>query len=147
MENSIRERILRVIFDRVKLAVNPLFAYVFRTPTIPISKDQSPAIVISLESDEVVRQANDRVDHKLLIKIIPVVRGIVSSVSQNEADLLLVAAHNELMKDVTFGGLATGFYEVSCDFEMEDSDNTADIIPAKYAIEYRVLKKDMTKKG
>jgi hypothetical protein len=147
MSNSIRERILQAAVDRIASAIGPLNAEVHRSPTVALTREQAPAVVLFPESDEVTDRPNDRVEHQLVVRVVALARGTAPTPPETEADALLVAAHAALMSETTFGGLALGISEIDCEWEVEDADSTVAAIPARYAIRYRTLQQDLTQRG
>ena len=147
MPNSIREQILQAAVNRIAPVVEPLNANIYRSPTVALTREQAPAIVLFPESDEVTERANNRVEHQLIINLVALARGVAPTSPETEADALLVATHAALMSETTFGGLALGVFEMDCEWEIEDADSTVAAIPARYAIRYRTLQYDLTQRG
>ena len=147
MSNSIRERILQAAVDRIVSVIGPLNAEVHRSPTVALTREQAPAVVLFPESDEVTDRPNDRVERQLVVRVVALARGTTPMPPETEADALLVAAHAALMSETSLGGLALGIAEIDCEWEVEDADSTAAAIPARYAIRYRTLQHDLTQKG
>ena len=71
--NSIRERILREVVARLSDAVAPVL--VLRHPTIPITREASPALLLFAESDSITAHANHLVDRSLTLRLTVVTRG------------------------------------------------------------------------
>ncbi len=147
MPNSIREQILQAAVDRIASVVGALSAEVHRSPTVALTREQAPAVVLFPESDEVTDRPNDRVERQLVVRLVSLARGKTPTPPETEADALLVAAHAALMGETTLGGLALGIVEIDCEWEVEDADATAVAIPARYAIRYRTLQHDLTQRG
>ena len=147
MSNSIREQILQAAVSRIASAIVPLNAEVHRSPTVALTREQAPAVVLFPESDEVTDRPNDRVEHQLVVRVAALARGTAPTRPETGADALLVAAHGALMSETSFGGLALGISEIDCEWEVEDADSTVAAIPARYAIRYRTLQHDLTQRG
>ncbi|MBX2807850.1 MAG: hypothetical protein KTR20_04385 [Cellvibrionaceae bacterium] len=147
MAHSIREQILQTAVNRIAPVVAPFNANVYRSPTVALTREQAPAIVLFPESDEVTERANNRVEHQLIVRLVALARGLASTSAETEADALLVATHAALMRESTFGGLAIGAFEIDCEWDIEDADSTVAAIPARYAIRYRTLQHDLTQRG
>ena len=147
MPNSIRERILQAAVSRIASAVGPLNAEVHRSPTVALTREQAPAVVVFPESDEVTDRPNDRVERQLVVRVVSLARGTTPTPPESEADALLVAAHAALMGETTLGGLVLGISEIDCEWEVEDADAVVVAIPARYAIRYRTLQHDLTQRG
>lgn len=145
--NSIREQILLAVVAALRASATSLGATVHRSPTVAISREQCPALVVSPESEAITERANDRVTRELTLRITALARAIAPSAPETEADQLLTAAHAALMADVNLGGLALGIKEIECEWEVEDADAVAAAIPARYCITYRTLAADLAAPG
>ena len=145
--NSLRERILRAVLDAVRAPLQALGATVYRSPTVAITREQSPALVVFPESDAISERANDRVTRLLTIRLVALARAVPPAIPESEADRLLTAAHAALMRDGTLGELALGIREQDGEFEIEDADDLVVALPARYAITYRTLAHDLSIQG
>ena len=156
---SIRERILQAIVTRLQqLAGNgalhqlPAFT-VHRNPTVALTREQSPALVVFAEGDAISQRSNDRVTRELTVRITALARTQLTSdgstmvAAEVQADQLLTAAHAALFTDVNFGGLALGVRELETEWDVEDADPVVCAIPARYAISYRTLIGDLAVQG
>lgn len=140
---SIRERIIREVQSRVASAVSPVA--VLRQPVIAILREASPALVLTVESDNQVRVANDRVERELVLRITALSRHEYDG--WTEADDLICRAHVALLSDQTLGGLCLRVAEAEADWQTADADLDATAIPAVYRIAYRTLVSDITQGG
>lgn len=145
--NSLRERILVAVLDAVRPPLQALGASVHRSPTVAMTREQSPALVVFPETDAITERANDRVTRLLTIRLVALARGVPPAVPESEADRLLTAAHAALMKDGTLGDLALGIREQDGEFEIEEADDLVVALPARYAITYRTLAHDISIQG
>lgn len=145
--NSLRERILLAVLDVVRAPLQALGATVHRSPTVAITREQSPALVVFPESDAISERANDRVTRLLTIRLVALARAVPPAIPESEADRLLTAAHAALMRDGTLGELALGIREQDGEFEIEDADDLVVALPARYAITYRTLAHDISIQG
>ncbi|MEW6464517.1 MAG: hypothetical protein AB1434_01325 [Pseudomonadota bacterium] len=145
--NSIRERILLAVLDAVRAPVETLGATLHRSPTVAISREQCPALVVFPEFDAITERANDRVTRVLTVRIVALARAVPPAIPETEADRLLTAAHAALLADGNLGGLALGIREQECEWDVEDADAVAAAIPARYAITYRTLASDLSTTG
>ncbi|WP_404992086.1 hypothetical protein [Cupriavidus pauculus] len=145
--NSIRERILLAVLDAVRAPVETLGATLHRSPTVAISREQCPALVMFPESESITERANDRVTRELTVRIVALARAVPPAVPDTEADRLLTAAHAALLADGNLGGLALGIRELDCEWEVEDADAVAIALPARYRITYRTLANDLSTSG
>ena len=139
---SVRERILRELVLRLGAAVAPV--PVLRSPTVPVTREASPALLLFPESDAITERPNALVDRLLTVRLVAIARG---EDGEAVADGLIVAAHAALMADANLGGLALGVQEVDCEWDAEDADAGAVALPARYAIRYRTLANDLSISG
>lgn len=140
--NSIRERLLREVVARLSAALAP--APVLRFPTVPVTREASPALLVFAEGDSITAHANNLVDRILSVRLVAVTRG---DDAFDHADLVVVAAHAALMNDTNLGGLALAVREVDCDWDPEDADAGAVALPTRYEIRYRTHALDLTRNG
>ncbi len=147
MQNSIREQILQRMLEVLRPVAEAQSATLHRSPTVAISREHCPALVVFAEGDAIVERANDRVTRELTVKLFAVARAIPPVDPESEADRLLTAAHAALFQDANLGGLCLGIRELDSDFEVEDADAVAAAIPARYQISYRTLANDLTQSG
>ena len=145
--HSIREQILLAVLDAVRTPVETLGATLHRSPTVAISREQCPALVVFPESEQITERANDRVTRELTVRIVALARSVPPAIPETEADRLLTAAHAVMLADRNLGGLCLGIREQDCEWEVEDADSVAASIPARYAITYRTLDTDLSTKG
>ena len=142
--NSIRERILQAIVGVITPVASDQAASVWRTPSVSITRDQCPALVVFPESESLAERANDRVTRELTVRITALARAVPPMVAETLADALLCAAHAALMSDVNLGGLALGIREVESEWEVDDADGVAASTSARYQISYRTLVADIS---
>lgn len=145
--NSIREQILLAVLAAVRPAVESLDATLHRSPTVAITREQCPALVVFPESESIAERANDRVTRELTVRLVALARAVPPAAPESEADRLLTAAHAALLADGNLGGLALGIREMECEWEVEDADALAAAIPARYRITYRTLANDLSRSG
>jgi hypothetical protein len=145
--NSVRERIVLALLHAVRAPMQSLGATLHRAPTVAISREQSPALVVFPESESITERTNGRVTRVLTVRLVALARAVPPACPQTEADRLLTAAHAALMADVNLGGWALGIHEQDCEWDVEDADAVAASIPARYAITYRTLAQDLSTLG
>jgi hypothetical protein len=144
MTQSIRERILQAIVAGLTPVATEQAATVWRTPSVSITRDQCPALVVFPESESLGDRANDRVTRELIVRITALARVVPPVIPETQADSLLCAAHTALMSDVNLGGLALGVREVESEWEVDDADGVAASTSARYQITYRTLIADIS---
>ncbi|MEK8089232.1 hypothetical protein [Thermithiobacillus plumbiphilus] len=142
MTSSVRERLVRAVVARIGPAIAPTPLH--RQPTVPLSREASPALLLFIEGDQVLAQANDRLDRALTLRLVALAR---EGDAFDVADALIVAAHGALMAEPSLGGLALGVREIDCEWDTEDADSQALAVPARYEIRYRTLASDLTRQG
>lgn len=145
--HSIREQILLAVLDAVRVPVESLGATLHRSPTVAISREQCPALVVFPESESITERANDRVTRELTVRLVALARAVPPAIPETEADRLITAAHAALLADRNLGGLALGLREQECEWDVEDADAVVATIPARYATTYRTLETDLSTKG
>lgn len=147
MINSVRERILQGIVERLLPVALAQGATVWRQPSVAITREQCPALVVFAENEAVTERSSDRVTRELTLRITAIARAVPPVVPQTEADQLLTVAHAALMMDANLGGLILGIRELECEWEVEDADAVAAALPARYRITYRTLANDISIQG
>ena len=140
--NSIRERLLREVLARLSVAVAPV--PVLRYPTVPVTREASPALLMFAEGDSITAHANNLVDRILILRLTVIARGVDGF---DQADRTLVVAHAALLADPNLGGLAIAVREIDCEWDAEDADAGAVSLPARYEVRYRTHAIDLTKTG
>jgi hypothetical protein len=140
---SIRELIVRDVVARCQAAVSP--ATVVRQPTVALTREQTPALIVTVVSDAPVKRSNDRVERELALRLTGLARDLDDGFAV--ADDLICRVHQALLLDRTLGGLALDLAEMECEVQAEDADAEAIAIPAQYRITYRVLAHDISQKG
>ena len=145
--NSIRERCLQAVAGLLLPVAQTLGATFHRSPTTGISREQSPALLIFPESEALTQRANDRVERQLVVRVVALARETNDERPEAIADQLLVAAHAALFANFNLGGLCLGIKELDCEWDVEDADATAALIPARYQITHRTLVADLAIQG
>lgn len=108
---------------------------IYRSRVEPISRGESPALVLEPISD----QANTDVsfcktDWTLTVRISIIVRGIIPD---QQADPILQSLHSKVMADLTVGGYAMGIEPQGVQFDMIEADQPSGVISCDYLIRYR----------
>ena len=147
MPISIREQILQAVAGLLLPVAKSQGATFNRSPTTGISREQSPALLVFPESDAITQRSNDRVERQLVVRVVALARETSGEATEAIADRLLVAAHAALFANTNLGGLALGIKELECEWDVEDADATAALIPARYQITYRTLAHDIASQG
>jgi hypothetical protein len=108
---------------------------IYRSRVEPITRGESPAIVVEPISD----QANTDVsfcktDWTLTVRIAVIVRGIIPD---QQADATIESLHAKVMADQTIGGYAMSIEPRGVQFDMVEADQPAGVISCDYAVRYR----------
>jgi hypothetical protein len=108
---------------------------IYRSRVEPITRGESPAIVVEPISD----QANTDVsfcktDWSLTVRIAVIVRGIIPD---QQADATIESLHAKVMADQTVGGYAMSIEPRGVQFDMIEADQPAGVIACDYLIRYR----------
>ncbi len=144
MTQSIREQLLQSLAGRLAPVAAAQAAGFLRSPTIPLTREQSPALLLFPESEAIRERANDRVERDLVIRLTALARGDDAA---QVCDALLVAAHSAFFLDASFGGLALGLKELDSEWDSEDADAMAVSVTTRYQINYRTVANDLSKPG
>jgi hypothetical protein len=108
---------------------------IYRSRVEPITRGESPAIVVEPISD----QANTDVsfcktDWSLTVRIAVIVRG---AIPDQQADATIESLHAKVMADQTVGGYAMSIEPRGVQFDMVEADQPAGVIACDYAVRYR----------
>lgn len=140
--NSVRERLLRILIDRLRAALAP--APVLRQPATPLPREAGPALLVFVEGDALTAHANRLADRSLTVRLVALARGTDAF---DAADRLIVAAHAAVLADPNLGGLALAVRELDADWDADDLDAGTVTLPARYEIRYRTTLTDLTTTG
>lgn len=140
--NSVRERLLRLLIDRLTAALAP--APVLRQPATPLPREAGPVLLVFVEGDALTAHANRLVDRSLTVRLVALAHGADAF---DAADRLIVAAHAAVLADPNLGGLALAVRELDADWDADDLDAGTVMLPARYEIRYRTTLTDLTTPG
>ncbi len=136
---SVREQIIEKMVTL--LNAGTIGAQVYRSRTDPISRGQSPAVVISPVADQAQQVSVPYLDWSLVVHIVVYVRGAAPDTA---ADPIVVAINKALLADMTLGGVAMTILPVSTHFAFSDTDAELCAATCEYKIEYRTNEVDLT---
>ena len=145
--NSIREQVLLAVMAAMRPVAEALGATLHRSPTVALSREQCPALVVFPEAEAITQRANGRVTRELTLRVVALARAVPPAMAETEADRLLTAAHAALMADPNLGGLALAIHEQECEWDVEEADAVAAAMPARYRITYRTQAGDLAIQG
>tara|TARA_R100000278_G_C5436858_1_gene152236 strand:- start:78 stop:503 length:426 start_codon:yes stop_codon:yes gene_type:complete len=115
---------------------------IYRSRVEPLSRDESPAIVIEPISDDADQNTSmPTLDWTLRIRVSVIER---ATIPDQAADDTIESLHSKIMSDLTVGGYAIDVQPVRTEFEFIEADQTLGIISNEYEIRYRTQVADLT---
>ena len=115
---------------------------IYRSRVEPLSRGESPAIVIEPISDDADQNTSmPTLDWTLRIRVSVIERG---DVPDKEADDTIESLHSKIMSDLTVGGYAIDVQPVRTEFEFIEADKPLGIISNEFEIRYRTQVADLT---
>jgi hypothetical protein len=108
---------------------------IYRSRVEPITRGESPAIVIEPISDSAQQNtALPTLDWSLIVRVAVIVRG---NIPDQIADPTVESLHAKMMADLTLGGYAIDVQPQSVNFELVEADQPAGVIACDFLIRYR----------
>jgi len=115
---------------------------IYRSRVEPITRGESPAIVVEPLSDTAQQNtALPTLDWSLTIRVAVIVRG---AIPDQLADPIVESLHAKIMADLTLGGYAIDIQPIAVDFDMQEADQPAGVISCDYLIRYRTSVTDLS---
>ena len=115
---------------------------IYRSRVVPLSRAESPAIVLEPVSDTVEQNTSlPTLDHTLTVKISVIARG---DIPDNVADPIVESLHAKIMSDLTVNNLAIDVQPSDTSFELLDADQPGGVISCDYLVRYRTEIDDLT---
>ena len=115
---------------------------IYRSRVEPLSRAESPAIVVEPISDDADQNTSlPTLDWTLRIRVSVIER---SNIPDQAADDTIESMHSKIMSDLTVGGYAHDIQPVRTDFEFIEADQPLGIISSEYEIRYRTKVADLT---
>ena len=115
---------------------------IYRSRVEPLSRDESPAIVIEPISDDADQNTSmPTLDWTLRIRVSVIER---SSIPDQAADDTIESLHSKIMSDLTVGGYAIDVQPVRTEFEFIEADKPSGLISCEYEVRYRTDVDDLT---
>lgn len=110
-------------------------ARIYRSRVEPISRGESPAIVLEPVSDQALTDISFcKTDWSLTVRVSVIVRG---AIPDQQADPIIESLHSKLLADLTVGGYAMSIEPQSVQFDMLEADQPSGVISCDYLIRYR----------
>ena len=115
---------------------------IYRSRVDPLSRGESPAIIIEPVSDTPEQNTSlPTLDWTLRIRVVVIER---SDVPDQAADDTIEDMHSKLMADLTLGGRAIDIQPAQTSFQLLEADQPAGVIFCEYEIRYRSQVADLT---
>ena len=115
---------------------------IYRSRVVPLSRGESPAIVVEPVSDTAQQNTSlPTLDWSLTVRVSVICRG---EVPDQEADPIVEDMHSKIVEDLTAGGYAIDVQPESVNFEMIDADQPAGVISCTYIVRYRTSVSDLS---
>ena len=108
---------------------------IYRSRVDPLSRGESPAIIIEPVSDTPEQNTSlPTLDWTLRIRVVVIER---SDVPDQAADDTIEDMHSKIMADLTLGGVAIDVQPAQTSFQLLEADQPAGVIFCEYEIRYR----------
>jgi hypothetical protein len=115
---------------------------IYRSRVEPITRGESPAIVVEPVSDTAAQNTSlPTLDWSLTVRVAVIVRG---NVPDQLADPIVADAHSKIMADLTLGGYAIDVQPQSVSFDLIEADQPAGVIALEYLVRYRTSVTDLS---
>ena len=138
---TVRENIIEDIMSSLSGTTN-VSTRIYRNRVVPISRGESPALVVEVVSDTPEQNTSlPTLDWSLLVRISVIVRG---DEPDEVADPIVESLHAKIMSDLTLGGHAIDVQPGTTTFERVDADQPAGVIGVEYLVRYRTELADLT---
>lgn len=135
-----REQILAAIRSQLTNTVG-VGTRIYRSRVEPLSRGESPAIVIEPINDTAQQNTSlPTLDWSLTVRVAVIVR---ANVPDQAADPIVDDLHSKLMADLTLGGNAIDVQPLSVAFELVEADQPAGVISCTYLVRYRTSVTDL----
>ena len=129
-----RERILAAVRTALT-GTTGVSTRIYRSRVEPISRAESPAIVVEPLSDNAAQNtALPTLDWSMTVRVTVIVRG---AIPDQIADPIIESLHSKLMADLTLGGYAIDIQPISVTFNFAEADGAAGEIQCDYRVLYR----------
>ena len=115
---------------------------IYRSRVEPMSRAESPAIVIEPVSDNPVQNTSlPTLDWTLRVRVVVIERG---TVPEQAADDTIQSLHSKMMADLTLGGHAIDVEPAQTTFQLVEADQPLGLIICEYEIRYRTKVADLS---
>lgn len=108
---------------------------IYRSRTEPITRGESPAIVVEPLTDTAAQNTSlPTLDWSLTVRVAVVVRG---AIPDQVADPVVESLHAKIMADLTLGGYAIDIQPIGVTFDIVEADQPAGVVMCDYRVQYR----------
>jgi hypothetical protein len=114
---------------------------IYRSRVEPLSRGESPAIVVEPLSDDADNSVVPKLDWRLIVRIAVVVRG---NVPDQVADPIVEDIHRKLLSNATLTGLVVEIVPARVTFDSMEADQPAGVVMMDYSIRYRTQAADLS---
>jgi len=115
---------------------------IYRSRVEPLSRGESPAIVVEPVSDTAEQNTSlPTLDWSLTVRVAVIVRG---NIPDQLADPIVADAHSKIMADLTLGGYAIDVQPLSVSFDFVEADQPSGVIALDYLVRYRTSVTDLS---
>jgi len=115
---------------------------IYRSRVEPMSRNESPAIIIEPVSDTPVQNTSlPTLDWTLRVRIVVIERG---NIPDQAADDTIQSLHSKMMADLTLGGYAIDVEPAQTSFQLLEADQPAGVIFCEFEIRYRTKVADLS---
>ena len=115
---------------------------IYRSRAEPLSRGESPAIIIEPISDTPVQNTSlPTLDWTLRVRIVVIER---ATVPDEAADDTIESLHGKIMSDLTLGGYAIDVQPAQTSYQLIEADQPAGVISCEFDIRYRTQVADLT---
>jgi len=115
---------------------------IYRSRVEPLSRGESPAIVVEPVSDTAEQNTSlPTLDWSLTVRVAVIVRG---NIPDQLADPIVADAHSKIMADLTLGGYAIDVQPLSVSFDFVEADQPSGVIACDYLVRYRTSVTDLS---
>lgn len=129
-----RERVLTAVMTALA-GTTGVSTRIYRSRVEPISRGESPAIVVEPISDTAAQNtALPTLDWSMIVRVSVIVRG---AVPDQLADPIIESLHSKVMADLTLGGYAIDVQPIGVTFNFTEADGAAGEIQCDYRVLYR----------
>ena len=118
---------------------------IYRSRLVPLTRNESPAIVIEPISDNAEQNTSlPTLDWSLQVRVVVIVRGTTSNSPDKVGDATVESLHSKMCSDLTLNGNAIDVQPLGVDFQMVDADQPSALISTNWLIRYRTEVDDLT---